>query len=206
MLRSYEILRVFGIFGSCMLVAMTVSAADPPLKVGDVAPAIECLEADGQTWNSQILIGKQMLVVFFYPSDFAFCSTRQATRYQQQLSELDKAGVAVVGVSGDQVRTHSLFKATYQLGFPLLADEQGNVARKFCVPLRSGGKAVVKDLRGHEVLDSSGNAIHLERKFTFVRWTFVIDKEGRIANIVTSASPLYDSQESLQRVQLLVGK
>ena len=197
---------MLGIFGSCVLVALTVSAAEPVLKVGDVAPSFECLDADGQTWNSQSLIGKQMLVVFFYPSDFASCSTKQATLYQQQLSELDKAGVAVVGVSGDQVRTHRLFKTTCKLSFPLLADEQGNVAKKFGVPLRSGGKAVVKDRHGHEVNDSSGNAIHLERKFTAARWTFVIDKEGRIANIVTSASPLYDSRESLEFVQLLASK
>ena len=206
MLRSYEILSMFNAFGSCMLVALTVSATEPVLKVGDVAPVIECLDADGQTWNSKSLIGKQMLVVFFYPSDFASCCTRQATLYQQQLSELDKAGVAVVGLSGDQVRTHRLFKTTHKLNFPLLADERGIVARKFGVPLRTGGKAVVKDLQGHEVHDSSGNAIHLERKFTAARWTFVIDKEGRIANIVTSASPLYDSQESLETVQLLASK
>lgn len=189
-----------------MLVALTVSATEPVLKVGDFAPVIECLDADGQTWNSKSLIGKQMLVVFFYPSDFASCSTKQTTLYQQQLSELEKAGVAVVGVSGDQVRTHRLFKATYKLKFPLLADEQGNVARKFGVPLRAGGKAVVKDVHGHEVQDSSGNAIHLERNFTAARWTFVIDKEGRIVNIVTSASPLYDCQESLETVQRLASK
>jgi len=206
MLRSYEILSMFNAFGSCMLVALTVSATEPVLKVGDVAPVIECLDADGQTWNSKSLIGKQMLVVFFYPSDFASCCTRQVTLYQQQLSELDKAGVAVVGVSGDQVLTHQLFKATYQLKFPLLADERGIVASKFGVPLRSGGKAVVKNVHGNEIRESSGNAIHLERKFTFVRWNYVIDKEGRIANIVTSASPLYDSQESLETVQLLASK
>jgi len=206
MLRSYGIFPVFGALGSCMLVVLTLSATETPLKVGDVAPAIECLDADGQFWNSQSLIGKQMLVVFFYPSDFASCSTRQATLYQQQLSELDKAGVAVVGVSGDQVLTHQLFKATYQLKFPLLADERGVVASKFGVPLRAGGKAVVKNVHGNEIRDSSGNAIHLERKFTAARWTFVIDKEGRIANIVTSASPLYDSQESLETVQLLASK
>jgi len=147
-----------------------------------------------------------MLVVFFYPSDFASCSIKQATLYQQQLSEFDKAGVAVVGISGDPVRTHRLFKTTYKLKFPLLADEQGNVAKKFGVPLRTGGKAVVKDPHGHEMSDSSGNEIHLERKCTAARWTFVIDKEGRITNIVTSASPLYDSQESLESVQLLVSK
>ncbi len=206
MLRSNEILPMFGAFGSCMLVAFTVSAAEPPLKVGDVAPAFECVDADGQTWNSQSLIGKQMLVVFFYPSDFASCSIKQATLYQQQLSEFDKAGVAVVGVSGDQVCTHRLFKDTCKLSFPLLADEHGIVAKKFGVPLRTGGKAVVKDMHGHEVSDSSGNMIHLKRKCTTARWTFIIDKEGRIANIVTSASPLFDSQESLQRVELLAGK
>ena len=141
MLRSHRIFPMFGVFGSCMLAALTVSASEPILKVGDVAPAFECLDADGQTWNSKSLIGKQMLVVFFYPSDFASCCTKQATLYQQQLSEMDKAGVAVVGVSGDQVSPHLLFKATFKLNFHLLPDAQGHATGKNGVPLRAGGKA-----------------------------------------------------------------
>jgi len=98
-----------GMLSPCWVSGGSSCAADPPLSVGQIAPAFTCLDSDGKTWNSQDLIGKQRLVVYFYPSGFDFCSTRQTLHYQQQLRALAKADVTVVGVSGDQVATQQLF-------------------------------------------------------------------------------------------------
>ena len=123
-----------GILSPCWVSGGSSYAAEPRLSVGQMAPAFTCLDSDGKTWNSQDLIGKQRLVVYFYPSNFDFCSTRQALHYQQQLRALAKADVTVVGISGDQAATQQLFKAANKLDFVLLADEQGEVARKFASP------------------------------------------------------------------------
>lgn len=203
---SCQALVTLGIVSSSILWSPRTSAEEPILKVGDMAPAFASMDADGRTWNSQELIGKQMLVVYFYPSDFSFSCTKQAVQYQQKLKELTNAGVTVVGVSGDQDRTHRLFKAAYGLDFTLLADEQGEVARTFGVPLRLGGKAVIKDAHNQTVRDTHGHMMHLYRKFTSARWTFIIDKEGRIANIDTSASPRHDSQAAFQAALQLASK
>lgn len=83
------------------------------------------------------------------------------------------------------------------LRFVLLADEQGEVARQFGVPLRAGGKSVIKDAQGQVVRKTDGSVIQVERKFTAARWTFVVDKDGLIVSIEKSASPRHDSQQVL---------
>lgn len=77
----------------------------------------------------------------------------------------------VVGVSGDSVRTQELFKKQHQLGFTLLADEDGTVAKQFGVPLKPGGELTVK---------VDGADMKVKRGVTPARWTFVIGKDGTI--------------------------
>ncbi len=206
MLRLYEKFAMAVILCSCLLSTRNGNSAEPTLKVGDLAPAIECEDSDGKTWSSRDFIGKQMLVVYFYPSDFTFCCTRQAKKYQERLHEFTDAEVTIVGVSADPARVHQLFKEANQLTFSLLADEQGDIARKFGIPLRVGGKSMVKDSQGQEVRDANGRILHVDRKFTAARWTFIINKEGRIAHIVNSASPQHDSHESLKVAMQLASK
>lgn len=197
MFCSRGIFALVGILGSCVMSWRSFSARESVLEVGHIAPAFTCVDSEGKRWNSQELLGKQRLVVYFYSGDFDFCSTQQAVHYQEQLRELAKADVTVVGISGDQVVTHRLFKAANRLRFVLLADEQGEVARQFGVPLRAGGKSVIKDAQGQVVRDASGSVVRVERKFTAARWTFVIDKDGLIVSIEKSASPRHDSQQVL---------
>jgi len=197
MLCSQPVSVWVGILVSCLVPPRSPFAAEPALRVGQVAPTFTCVDSAGRRWNSQELLGKQILVVYFYPSDFDFCSTRQAEHYQEQQRELAKAEVTVVGISADQVATHQRFKAAYRLKFALLADEQGDVARLFGVPLRAGGKTAIKDAQGQVVRDASGCVVRVDRKFTAARWTFVIDKSGLIASVEKSASPRHDSQQVL---------
>jgi peroxiredoxin Q/BCP len=119
------------------------------------------------------------------------------------LDELDCVEAEVIGVSGDSVQTHKRFQTTHQLKFSLLSDTHGGVARRFGVPLRVGGKSVVKDASGNEVLDDHGHTIVSERAFTAERWTFIVGKNGRIVSRETTISPVRDSQEVLDSIRTL---
>ncbi len=167
------------------------------LEVGDLVPDFKCLDDQGQIWDSRDHVGKKVIVVFFYPSDFAFCCTRQAVRYRDCDRDLKNQGVEVIGISGDIVAAHRMFKQTHRLNYALLADFEGNVARKFGVPLRAGGKAMVKDAEGKEVVDADGAAIKIRRDFAVERQTFVIGKDGRNIYQDATVSPVKDSQEVL---------
>ena len=191
-------------------ISLLVGAAigdDPKcLKVGDSMPEFQCLDDQGKMWDSREYVGKQMLVIYFYPSDFAFCCSSQAQRYRDCQRELADKGVKLIGISGDTVLAHEMFKKTYSLNFPLLADVDGSIASKFGVPVRSGGKAMLKDSSGKEIIDGDGQAVSIPRCVTAARWTMIIGKDGRILNRQTDVSPVNDSQEVLKFIHKLAAK
>src|SRR5438105_2652725 len=142
------------------------------LKVGDPAPEFEATDDQGNTWKSAEHVGKKVVVVYFYPADLTGGCTKQACGFRDDAQKLEEKGAEVVGISGDSVSNHQLFKKVHSLPFTLLADEQGDVAKKFGVPLKQGGDFKTKDL--------DGNPVELKRGVTAARWTFVIGKDGKI--------------------------
>ena len=181
-----------GILSGLLWAGGTSTSGDEPreVQVGDRAPEFQCLDHQGQIWKSRDHVGKQLIVVYFYPSDFSFCCTRQAVRYRDRLRDICNEGAEVVGISGDAVQAHRLFQETHKLNFALLSDDDGQIARQFGVPLRIGGKAVIEN--------AQGTSIKVLRQVTAARCTFVIDKEGRIIYRATEVSPVKDSQEVLE--------
>lgn len=146
-------------------------AAD--LNVGDPAPEFSAKDDQGSDWKSTEHVGKKILVVYFYPADMTGGCTAQACGYRDNFDKLADKDVAVIGVSGDTVSSHQAFKKAHQLNFTLLADTDGNVAKKFGVPITAGEKTVEK------VIDDFKHI--LTRSVTAKRWTFVIGKDGKIA-------------------------
>ena len=184
-----RLITLAGLLSGWLLADACSRGDETTLNIGDVAPEFVCLDDQGQIWKSKDHIGQRMLVVYFYPSDFSFCCTRQAERYRDRLRELCGHGVKVVGISGDAVEAHQLFQAAHKLNFSLLSDGDGDVARKFGVPLRVGGKAMIPRA--------------IPRSFTSARWTFIISKEGRVIYRDTEVHPVKDSQNVLDFVRKL---
>jgi peroxiredoxin Q/BCP len=144
------------------------------VKVGDKAPAFESVDESGASFKSSDVVGKKIVVLYFYPADFTGGCTAQACGFRDDIEKLKSANILVVGVSGDSVSTHKLFKTHHKLNFPLLADEKGTVAKAFGVPVGKGGMSPTIDG------DKKGTA---ERGVTIQRWTVVIDKSGNVAAI-----------------------
>jgi peroxiredoxin Q/BCP len=69
--------------------------------------------------------------LYFYPADDTPGCTREACAFRDRQAELKKLGVKVVGVSPDDVKSHGKFRDNFQLNFPLLADEDHQVAEAF---------------------------------------------------------------------------
>jgi len=157
------------------------------LKVGDPAPGFDTRDDQNKPWSSADHYGKKWVVVYFYPGDFTPGCTAQAKAFKEGMNKLTAKGVEVVGVSGDSVKSHDLFKKAQLLNFTLLSDEAGGVARKFGVPFGKGGKVRAKD--------AGGNLIEVERAGTAARWTFVVGKDGKIAYKNTKVVPADDAKK-----------
>lgn len=152
-----------------------------PLKAGVQVPVFEGLDDSGKVWRSTDHVGSKVLVVYFYQGDFSSTAIKQAKQFKADLEELAGSDVELVGVSGDSVASHALFKQTHQLNHTLLSDETGKIAKQFGVRVGEGGT----------VRNPAGSGT-IRRKVTLGTRVFAIDLEGRIATSTSRISRLAD--------------
>jgi len=132
------------------------------LEVGDTAPEFTAPADGGGTIKLTDLRGKKV-ILYFYPKDNTPGCTTEACDFRDNMASLAQQGVAVLGVSPDSVASHDKFKSKFDLPFPLISDPQHEIAAAY-------GVWQEKSLYG--------------RKFMgIVRSTFVIDEQGKIAEI-----------------------
>jgi peroxiredoxin Q/BCP len=203
------------IFGAMLLAfAGSLAAADDrkedekpvELNVGDVAPVFESKNDEGKTWMSADIVGKKIVVVYFFPADFTSGCRLQAQNFRDNMNKLAEKGVAVVGISGDSVLNHELFKKVEQLNFTLLADEEGAVAKKFGVPVGKGGEVKPRDAKGKPILDPDDEPVVLKRGVTAARWTFIIGTDGTVLYKNTKVNPAQDSKQVVDFIEQLQKK
>ncbi len=117
-------------------VAPAVDEGAQILGEGTTAPDVGALDAKGKSVPLSRYRGK-LLVLYFYPMDFAAGSTAQASEFRDDIAKYRGLGATVVGVSMDEPETHRQFAERYHLPFPLLSDPQGEMARAFGVPIKA---------------------------------------------------------------------
>lgn len=183
---------VFGL-ALALLATLPARGADEvkkvELQVGDKAPTFELRTDTDKTWGSADHYGKNWVVIYFYPGDFTPGCTAQAKAFKEQMNKLTDLGVEVVGVSGDSVKSHEMFKKVQMLNFTLLSDEEGAVAKKFGVPFGAGGAVKTK---------IDGELVEIKRGGTAARWTFVVGKDGKIAHKNMKVDPVIDAKKILE--------
>ena len=96
-------------------------SAPAQLKAGDPAPDFTLPDADGRPVSLKDFRGRRV-IVYFYPAALTPGCTTQACDFRDNLSELDGAGVTVLGISPDPVAKLARFREEQDLTFPLLSD------------------------------------------------------------------------------------
>lgn len=190
MFRRLAILAVAALSGSIAYCENPTVA----LQVGDTCPRISAKTDQGETVKISNFIGSQKVVLFFYPADMTHVCTTQACGFQKQIKEFDAADTVIIGISGDTVSNHKVFRRKNQLTFPLVADPQGKISRAFGVPVREGGQIVRR---------IDGNPKTFKRGVTAGRWTFVVGLDGRIIHKDTNVDARENSASVLKVVRQL---
>jgi len=132
------------------------------LKEGDKAPAFKLPSVEGGDVGLKDFAGKTV-VLYFYPKDDTPGCTREACAFRDSQAALKKAGAVVLGVSPDSVESHQKFRGKYKLNFPLLADADKSVAKKY---------------------GAWGEKVMYGKKVTgMIRSTFVIDGDGVVRKV-----------------------
>jgi peroxiredoxin Q/BCP len=149
---------------------------------GVPAPNFKLEDEHGEPHELKEYLGKPV-VLYFYPKDDTPGCTTEACNFRDDYSAYQKAGVVVLGVSPDTVKSHTKFKDKYNLPFTLLADPDHKVCEVY-------GVWGLKKNYGHEYMG-------------VLRTTFLIDPEGMVAKVFEQVKPAEHSKEVLEAVSQL---
>ena len=102
------------------------------LQTGDPAPDFSLSDQDGATHSLAGYRGRKLLIYFYPRADTPGC-TRQSCAVRDARGDLDGRNVAAVGISPDTPKDQKKFDDKFELGFPLLADHDHQVAEAYGV-------------------------------------------------------------------------
>jgi len=143
------------------------------IEQGGEAPDFELPDQDGRPVRLSEHRGRPVVVYFYPKADTPGCTT-QACGVRDHRADYADAGATVLGISPDPVAKVKKFHDKQALNFPLLADE------------------------GHAVADSYGvwaeKSMYGKTYFGNERTTFVIDGDGRIAQVLRKVKPAQHDQ------------
>jgi len=157
--------------------------ADPQidrLPVGEAAPDFTAPTQDGTDLTLSDYRG-QWVALYFYPKDDTPGCTKQACNLRDGLQELKQAGVAVVGVSDDDIESHHDFADSYDLPFPLVADPDREI-------LHTYGVYGERSMYGNTFLGTK-------------RTTYLIDPDGVIRHVFKAPKTDQHTGEILRKLE-----
>ncbi|MBJ7456268.1 MAG: thioredoxin-dependent thiol peroxidase [Thermoleophilia bacterium] len=102
------------------------------LEAGQPAPDFSLEADDGSTVDLASLRGTTV-ALYFYPKDDTTGCTAQACEFRDMKADYDAAGVRVIGVSPDPLKSHVKFRDKHDLPFTLLSDPEHTAAEAYGV-------------------------------------------------------------------------
>ena len=103
-----------------------------PLHTGDEVPDFSTRDESGNLISKSSLLGTSYLI-YFYPRDNTPGCTAQACGFRDLIQDYRALEVLVLGVSGDTPASHIKFIKKNKLPYPLLMDEDHQIALSFGV-------------------------------------------------------------------------
>lgn len=152
--------------------------ASEELEVGQLAPDFALPDATGRTVRLSDLRGGPV-IVYFYPAAFTPGCTTEACDFRDSLASLQGAGYTVLGLSPDPVEKLAQFADAEQLEYPLLSDEDAEVARAWGAwgQKTVNGRTFDGLIRSTVVIDADGGVAALE---------YSVDPNGHVARLRTA--------------------
>lgn len=127
--------------------------------------------------------GSKNVVLYFYPKDDTPGCTVEANQFTVLADEFARLDTVVVGVSRDSCESHRAFISKYGLRVDLLADADGELCRLYDVWQEKEKNGV--------------------KKMGIVRSTFLIDKAGRLADVIYGVTADGHAAAMLEKVREL---
>ena len=182
-----RVLMTLGLVATLVGSAMAQGAIE--LKVGDMAPEFTLQGTDGKTHMLSDYRGKQAVVVAWFPRAF----TSGCTIECKSLAE-----------NGDKIR---MYDVTYFMASVDALEDNIKFAKATSVTLGEGANARVVEKKEADfpMLSDPTKAVAtkygvLNQRGTASRWTFYIDKAGRIAAIDKMVRPETSAEDMVTKL------
>ncbi len=152
------------------------------LKVGDAAPDFELKNQDGKKVKLSDYRGKKV-VLFLYPAANTEGCTTQACGFRDEFPKLETHNAVVLGLSPDTPKDQLKWKLKEGLPYDLLCDPEHKVIEEW-------GAWGEKTLFGHNYIG-------------VIRSHFVIDKDGKLADVQIGVSPKESVERAVQQIDAM---
>ena len=146
------------------------------IKVGDKMPIFSAKDQNGNDFFVESVLGKKVLVIYFYPKNETPACTKQACSFRDKYEDIKNAGAEVIGISGDSEKSHKKFTQNHNLQYILLSDSDKKLRQAFGVPtslfgLLPGRVTYVVDLNGivQMVYNSMSDKGHLTKSLQTIK-------------------------------------
>lgn len=146
------------------------------------APDFELKDQDGNLHKLADYKGKRVLL-YFYPKDMTPGCTVEACSFRDNMGDLKKLGVVVLGVSVDSMESHKKFEKKERLNFPLLADTEKLVVKRY-------GVWVEKSMYGKKYFGVQRDSFLIDEEGVIVRHYEKVKPEDHIAEVMADAEAL----------------
>ncbi|HNP36986.1 MAG TPA: peroxiredoxin [Woeseiaceae bacterium] len=175
-----KISACYTFFAVCFALFGMQAVASDTLIIGQAAPDFELPDQEGQLHSLEDY-RDHWVVLYFYPRDDTPGCTAEACEFRDNIFAFRDLNAQVLGISLDDIQSHSDFAEKYSLPFPLLADTDGTVADTYGVKTKMFGMTVAK------------------------RQTFLIDPHGKLVKHYEKVRPDDHSAEILADLATLSG-
>lgn len=152
------------------------------IKVGDKAPSFKLKNQDDELISLTDFKGKK-IVLYFYPKDDTPGCTKESCNFRDEFPKFGKLNAEIIGVSVDSVESHKKFTVKYKLPFDLLADDKKEIVEKY-------GVWKEKNMYGRKYMGIE-------------RTTFIVDEDGKIANIFAKVKVDDHNKEVMEALKVL---
>ena len=157
---------------------------DTFLKAGDRAPEFRSTAVGGRYGLGSPVdfshFQGETIVLYFYPKDDTPGCTTQACALRDSWDQVSERA-CVYGISPDSAESHRLFINKHGLPFPLITDEEKEIARAY-------GVWVEKSMYGKKYMGVQ-------------RATFVINPKGKIVAVFPKVKPSEHVAELLKHLE-----
>ena len=168
-----SLMATFLLFSSMMFTETTLAN---DVKLNDPAPLFKVKNHTGTEFDLAARKGK-WTVLYFYPKAGTPGCTKQACAFRDSIQKIRDLGAEVYGVSTDTVEDQAKFHKQHHLTFDLLADADAKVTELY------GAKMPLVKVSK--------------------RWTFIIDPQLKIRNVLKDVDPAMDSERVVAEITKL---